>query len=797
MDRQLLARATEGTDAPTPGYLYVDLAKAATANPSAAQEMGRYLTRKLATKQNPHVKYKCLRVLTQLCVQVPRNAFARSVAQDPSGVAAVKEALQFRGPLDPVHGDTHNEKVRTAARECLDAVYTERPTSAVTEHPSQHHGGSSGHGHHHYQPNGSSSSSSRMQGIGNPRFADPRQDPRAASGTASGLQNAVKEAGEVVLGMIKDPLARNVGVNHAHAATVPRQGHSGNLPGYGGPQYGRPPPGAQELSRQTGGQWTMASNRGPGAITPHGAPSDEYYRAKNQSQQPPPSSTSANGIQNNYGWTQQHSSNQGNDSTNHHNSAAGGVGGSWAHASVTPSTGEPSYNHEGHSTPSVTVTAAPPRTGGSGGTAVTDGSYEKNLVLELCPPGGMKPVPPPDKLASFARAAPSLNADLICPVLLDCIEDGQPWIIHAKALCVMETCLQSDQPDRHPYRNFLFACHEEVAPLAAHARSAIKEPARRVLKLLGVTASTTASSAPATATANLLDFGEDNDNDHQQGSAPPPAVTTPASDDLFGGMQVKAQSSPPVPVATATATASVFDFVNDDGATAAPLATALAAAPPASVFDFVNDNGGATTVASAPANDLFGSDSHATTTTTDMFGGMSLKVSEGGGAEPATPHDPAEELAAVHTNGSAFGFINNSSSNSSKAGGESNLTTTQPSFDPLSQASPTLAQKKAMQMSPEQMQAVAYQQMMMQQQYQQMQMAMAMQHGGVGMPHKGGMPMQRMSSGGSMSHTGAGGLPMPVAGGGMRLSMGAPLRPQRVADNKFDFVKDAMNASKK
>jgi hypothetical protein len=333
--------------------------------------------------------------------------------------------------------------------------------------------------------------------------------------------------------------------------------------------------------------------------------------------------------------------------------------------------------------------------------------------------------------------------------------------------------------------------------LAAHARSAIKEPARRVLKLLGVTASTTASSAPATATANLLDFGEDNDNDHQQGSAPPPAVTTPASDDLFGGMQVKAQSSPPVPVATATATASVFDFVNDDGATAAPLATALAAAPPASVFDFVNDNGGATTVASAPANDLFGSDSHATTTTTDMFGGMSLKVSEGGGAEPATPHDPAEELAAVHTNGSAFGFINNSSSNSSKAGGESNLTTTQPSFDPLSQASPTLAQKKAMQMSPEQMQAVAYQQMMMQQQYQQMQMAMAMQHGGVGMPHKGGMPMQRMSSGGSMSHTGAGGLPMPVAGGGMRLSMGAPLRPQRVADNKFDFVKDAMNASKK
>ena len=68
-----------------------------------------------------------------------------------------------------------------------------------------------------------------------------------------------------------------------------------------------------------------------------------------------------------------------------------------------------------------------------------DGSYEKNLVLELCPPGGVKPVQPPDKLAEFACLVSNLNSELICPALLDFLEDGQPWVICAKVLCVMET----------------------------------------------------------------------------------------------------------------------------------------------------------------------------------------------------------------------------------------------------------------------------------------------------------------------------------------------------------------------
>lgn len=233
--RALLARATESTDAPTPGYLYVDLAKAATGNPNACQDMASYLTNRLASKSNPNVKFKCCKVISKLCDQVPRNYFRRCIAQDPNGITAIKEAMQFRGTPDPVRGDEPNERVRQAAKECLDAVYREAPMESQT---ATAYGGAAGSGY-----SGSSSMSnqygapphagaggglqSKMQGIGNPRYQDPRLDPRYNE--PQGFGSVVKEAGEVIVGMIKDPLARNI------APEAPRQGHSGNLPGYGGP----------------------------------------------------------------------------------------------------------------------------------------------------------------------------------------------------------------------------------------------------------------------------------------------------------------------------------------------------------------------------------------------------------------------------------------------------------------------------------------------------------------------------------------------------------------------------------
>lgn len=227
--RGLLARATEGTDAPTPGYIYVDLAKAGNGNPTACQDMAVYLTRRLASKQNPNIKYKCCKVLAKLCDQIPRNAFRRCVAQDHAGVTAIKEAMHYRGTPDPVRGDEPNQKVRVAAKECLDAVYREAPSSETV--PTGGGGVAGGYGgiSSSYGPpgGGGNDAHNRMQGIGNPRYQDPRNDPRHHE--YQGFGGVVKEAGEVIVGMIKDPLARNI------IPDVPRQGHSGNLAGYGAP----------------------------------------------------------------------------------------------------------------------------------------------------------------------------------------------------------------------------------------------------------------------------------------------------------------------------------------------------------------------------------------------------------------------------------------------------------------------------------------------------------------------------------------------------------------------------------
>jgi hypothetical protein len=175
---------------------------------------------------------------------------------------------------------------------------------------------------------------------------------------------------------------------------------------------------------------------------------------------------------------------------------------------------------------------------------------------------------------------------------------------------------------------------------------------------------------------------------------------------------------------------------------------------------------------------------------TSMFDQLSVKDSD---------VKKESDLTAVVSNGSsAFGFINSVDATTSTPAAP-----TPQSFDPLKNhthnLSPNPTQKKMMEVSPEQIQAMAYQQMMMQQQ---MQMMMQQQMGAAG-----GVPMPVGMVGG--------GLPMypPLVGGmqGVRRtpSIGSPNapvmpssfsfapKPAQKDDKKFDFVKDAMAGHKK
>lgn len=502
----------------------------------------------------------------------------------------------------------------------------------------------------------------------------------------------------------------------------------------------------------------MASNRGPSAVSPPANYSNDsaYYKSRDTNTA--------------YNWAQKSPG------------VAGGVGGSWASAapSVASQAREP-YMHQ--ATPSISVNSVPgaPATSyGNGGTAVSDGSYERQLIMELCPPGGMKAEPPPDKLTQFSRSVANLNPDLVCPVLLDCLEEGQPWIIRAKALCVIEVCMRHGQKPgaaSNGYADFFHACSGEIAPLANHNRAPIRDPAKRILSLMGVAtpvaggAIAPPSSAPVAAPApapvvNLLDF----DMGPSADPAPSAAAAPAQGASLFGGLNVAGGSQPaqPPPAAPPAVPPPAPTSANllGDFPVAPPAAAPPAAAPPApagaSLF------GDMTVKSAAPAAPAA---APSVPDTASLFDNMSLQTE----AAPAAAPQPQAA-------GSAFGFINQGAPAAEEADNTQPDVAGAPSmdtFDPLKNMTPNTA-KNMMKVSPEQMQAMMYQQMLMQQQMQMAQM-MAMQQ-------------QQNSRRGSSGTYNPGVMQNPAAANTSFAFMDQPTNTQ---DKKFDFIQDAMSMEKK
>lgn len=546
----------------------------------------------------------------------------------------------------------------------------------------------------------------------------------------------------------------------------------------------------------------MASNRGPNAVgntansvpePPSNHQNSEYYKARNAQ----PSQA--------FSWA-----------ANPAPAAAiapspvapTGVGGTWGSASVpTPPSQQPSVAtqarqpavHQNNNVASAMAITGTPASISAGVSLGGNGDYEKNLILELCPPGGMKAEPPQDKLVEFANAIPSLNPDLICPALLDALEDGNPWIMRAKALCVIETVLKVEVArggdGGQAYTDFFYECSGEIQPLAKHARASVKGPAKRVLMILGVdgTTSMNGSSNGAVSGAvpveapptNLLDFDEP--------TAPPvtteqPAITQPAApsipsaggDSLFGGMNIKAASAPAQHPPPPTPPAQVAQQQQQDDLLGG-LGTPVADAPPAPVSSGSND----------------------------MFGGMNMKSTETTAAVETAPSNDS----AVANGGSAFGFMSATPSSPKPPPpptaqvppasppkqafdpllnmGTNNNMTNSPNGGQVAYATNANGKMQQMQM--------AYQQqmMMMQQQMQQMQMAAQQQGNFQRQGSGGGMPpnmMQRQGSGGQPVMGANYHRQVPGVQGDKMTSFSFLAEdPKRQASQKsFDFIKDTM-----
>ena len=481
------------------------------------------------------------------------------------------------------------------------------------------------------------------------------------------------------------------------------------------------------------------------------------------------------------------------------NNVSSGIGGSWGAPSSSsgPSVAAQSrmaasmpHSHINHN-PVVNINGHP-------GAANTSGTFEKNLIMELCPPGGMKPEPPADKLANFCQSLADLNSDLICPGLLDMLEDGQPWIIRAKVLCVMDKCIEvgndiaASTGGNNVYADFFHMCREEITPLASHSRAAVREPAKRVCKALGldVPAFAAASGPRRTAAApvaqpqvqapNLLDF--DDEPVGPPANVPPPV---PAA----GPPMPPAAQAPPAPPAD---NASLFGGMNVKSAAPAPAPAAPSVAPPAlapAVSYPAADFLGAPVFAPTPA-------AEATSTSSGLFGDMVVKPTSDIGAGKENIENSVEAPSAA----SGFSFMNSGSSEPNKAPSKA-------SFDPLlnmgaSNSSAPSQPQQAMAMTPQMAMVMQQQQqqiLMMQAQMQQMQMGGGGQQQQQQQQQQRFMMMQqRQSSTGSIG--GKTNVMGAMGGHGVATSfafMDDPTTVVRDASNKkFDFVQDAMKGAK-
>lgn len=645
-------------------------------------------------------------------------------------------------------------------------------------------------------------------------FADPRLTQNDVT-PVGGLLGMATQIGGAMVEMIKDPLAKN----------VPLPGGSGGGGGVGGynpnarpDPYAARPPGANNLALQTGGQWTMASNRGPNAYNGGGgggdfgtmahppAPSSnhnnesEYYKARN-----------AQGTGQALSWAHTATIGGVGATTTSTTAPSSGVGGSWAMTSVAPPPHLPQSVASMARQPSV-ASAVPVTNGYVGGgyaaTGVTGacattggggGEYERNLILELCPPGGMKAEPPADKLDEFAHAIPSLNPDVVCPALLDALEEGNPWIMRAKALCVIETVLRVEAErvmtvggGETPYTDFFHACSAEIEPLAEHARASVKAPAKRVLTALGIdeTSMMNGSSAnhhvtavahsPVAPPPNLLDF-----------DAPIALEETPASD-------VAAPSPPAAEYGSTAATmagtgGSLFSGLNTKATHIRDASAPVVSSPPvtADPSTSVQDDllGGFGTDSSAPATSSFN----------EMFGNMTVKDTADVNSN-CSISAPAESAPAA-LSGSSFGFMNTSPA--SPVPPPSALPVPA-AFDPLLGLGMPVSNGNMNNITPSntfitpnpniaQMQ-LAYQQNMLMMQMQQH------SNGGVLRGGMSGMPMMVSPQPTNKSIMGANYMRQVPGVSGDKMSsfsfLGRP--PTHEKENKsFDFVMDAMKSEKK
>lgn len=543
MNRTILNKATSPDGTATPGYLFDEIAKV-THDPLANDRLIEYLLRRLESP-SANVKAKVLNIIKHVC-RKGNPAFRRAWQRES---AVIKAHLQFHGPADPLRGDEPSKRVREGAKEALEAVFDsgrdERADPAV---------------------------SGRIQGFGG--VMEPQVESTQAIGSFAGASTGFSSAspsfssgmegryGGIGNPNFQDPRNQQKTfierVTDAVREKVDKPVEA--IPGVGGV---KPPWMTQGVAGANGtaGGYAYASNRGGGAYDPRagGAGYDPMAGQRRVEQV----------------WSDPRS--------------------------PRPVAGaSPAY---GNGMAAAAVAAVPARQ--MRRSEKSDGTREHALVSELCAAGGVRPIPPKDKLDAFVKSCRTLDAESVIGALNDKLQEDDSKT-QLKALCVLDAILQVPQLDS--YGDCLDSAPENLENLYQSKNSLVREKAQHVWKLLyddiqGSPPSSGANDGGVAAAAasfmsdsnsfltparevNLLDFDTgataipshmpsmfENMNVKNAPVLPPfsaspvaaPAITTAPVMNMFESMKV---SSPAMPAQTTSSmpASSSFSFISSQPA---------------------------------------------------------------------------------------------------------------------------------------------------------------------------------------------------------------------------------------
>jgi hypothetical protein len=472
MNRTTLNKATSPDNNPTPAYLFDEIALV-THDAASNEDLVSYLLKRLESP-NPDVKAKVLIIMKMVC-RKGNPAFRHALSRNS---AVIKETRNYHGAPDPLRGDEPSRRVRECAKDTLEAIFdsskderkdpvlagriqgfgttpitsnsnnnnnngdddgtatatttgiyssnNNNNNNSLSRYPSNdvHYGSGSNNN------NNSSTGTGRYQGIGNPAFAHTLSN-KEPKGIIEKVASVVREKVEKMV-----EANSNSNNNNTH-----------NLPGISGV---KPPWMTSNNQQQNLPQgYSFASNRGSSSYDRSGSydPNALDRMRAGATTTTTTTTTATSASNNNNSWTDPRSPR--------------------APPSFTGMTARTSSNN-----------IQPTRTSR---TTEADESVVERLIDELCSPGGVRAVPPKDKLEAFCRACKTLDPNIVIRIL-DSKLQTTDWKVQHKSLCVLEALLRT--PGLDAFADRLDETPESLEALYSSSNVSVRERATVVWKLL-------------------------------------------------------------------------------------------------------------------------------------------------------------------------------------------------------------------------------------------------------------------------------------------------------------------------